>query len=77
MKLPRIRRPRPAADENGAGTESATLSGRRRPSPGTLADTAHVAGLACLDGAAWWLQPVAGLVVLGLVLLLIGWVVDE
>lgn len=43
----------------------------------TVSDMAEVAGLGCLDGAAWWWQPVVGLVVLGLVLLLIGWVVDQ
>ncbi|MFI2184609.1 hypothetical protein [Streptomyces sioyaensis] len=50
---------------------------RPRPSRGVVSDTAELIGLGCLDGAAWWWQPVVGLVVLGLVLLLIGWVVDQ
>lgn len=44
---------------------------RRRSS-----DLVELAGLGCLDGAAWWWLPVVGLVVLGLVLLLVGWVID-
>lgn len=46
--------------------------------PGRVAsDAVDLLGLGCLDAAAWWLYPVAGLVVLGLVLLLIGWVMDR
>lgn len=47
----------------------------RRPGPRTLSDAVEVAGLGCLDGAAWWWQPIVGLVVLGLALLLVGWVI--
>lgn len=43
----------------------------------SLSDVVDLAGLGCLTAAAWWWQPLAGLVVLGLVLLLIGWVVDD
>ncbi|MFC1410502.1 hypothetical protein ACEZCY_14685 [Streptacidiphilus sp. N1-12] len=43
----------------------------------TASDLVDLLGLGCLDAAAWWLYPVAGLVVLGLVLLLIGWVMDR
>jgi len=45
---------------------------RRRAS-----DLVELAGLGCLDGAAWWWQPIVGLVVLGLILLLVGWVIDD
>jgi hypothetical protein len=48
----------------------------RRPRR-TLSDVVDVAGLGCLVGAAWWWQPIVGLVALGLVLLLVGWVVDQ
>lgn len=40
-------------------------------------DLVDVAGLGCLDGAAWWIQPVAGLAVLGVMLLFVGWAVDR
>lgn len=49
----------------------------RRPGPRTLSDAIDVAGLACLDGAAWWWQPHVGLVAIGCTLLLIGWVMDR
>jgi hypothetical protein len=42
-----------------------------------LSDAIDVAGLGCLDTAAWWLHPVAGLIVLGLELLLVGWVIGR
>lgn len=42
-----------------------------------LSDAAELAGLGCLDGAAWWIHPLAGLAVLGGMLLLIGWVMDR
>lgn len=45
---------------------------RRRAS-----DLVQAAGLCCLDGAAWWWHPIVGLVVLGLVLLLVGEVIDD
>jgi hypothetical protein len=45
----------------------------RRP----LSDLVDLAGLGCLDTAAWWLHPVAGMAVLGAFLLLVGWVVDH
>lgn len=44
---------------------------------GPLSDAVEVAGLGCLVGAAWWWLPIVGLVALGLVLLLIGWVVGD
>ena len=49
----------------------------QRIARGSLSDAVDLAGLGCLDTAAWWCHPVAGLVVLGLVLLLIGWVIDR
>lgn len=48
----------------------------RRPRR-VLSDVVEVAGLACLDGAAWWARPIAGLVVLGLMLVFVGWVIDH
>lgn len=51
------------------------LSRLKVPTRG-LSDVVDLLGLGCLDGAAWWLWPVAGLIVLGLALLLIGWVMD-
>ena len=42
-----------------------------------LSDVLDLAGLACVDVAAWWLHPVAGLALAGGVLLLIGWVIDR
>ncbi|MGW1892137.1 hypothetical protein ACWCP6_18035 [Streptomyces sp. NPDC002004] len=48
----------------------------RRPRR-TLTDLMDVTGLGCLVGAAWWWQPLVGLVALGLALLLIGWAVDQ
>lgn len=46
--------------------------------PGRRAsDVVDLAGLGCLVGAAWWWQPIVGLVALGLSLLLVGWVMDR
>lgn len=42
-----------------------------------LSDLVDLAGLGCLDTAAWWIHPVAGMAVAGAVLLLIGWVMDR
>lgn len=42
-----------------------------------LTDVVDVSGLGCLVGAAWWWQPIIGLAALGLVLLFIGWAVDQ
>lgn len=49
----------------------------RRPGRRALSDAVDVAGLGCLDGAAWWWKPIIGLIVLGLALLLVGWVMDR
>lgn len=43
----------------------------------TASDLFDLAGLGCLDGAAWWWQPIVGLVVLGLALFLVGWVIGN
>lgn len=43
----------------------------------TASDIVELAGLGCLVGAAWWWQPLLGLVVLGCALFLIGWVMDR
>lgn len=43
----------------------------------TLTDVMDVTGLGCLVGATWWWQPIVGLAVLGLALLVVGWVVGE
>ncbi|MEV5943656.1 hypothetical protein [Streptomyces sp. NPDC051994] len=48
-----------------------------RPRRGPVSDLVDLAGLGCLDTAAWWLHPVAGMAFLGGVLLLIGWVVGR
>lgn len=46
--------------------------------PARLAtDLVDLLGLGALDGAAWWLHPIAGLAVAGAMLLLIGWVMDR
>ncbi|MGA5819722.1 hypothetical protein ACPC54_17915 [Kitasatospora sp. NPDC094028] len=48
-----------------------------RPRRRLISDLVDLAGLACLDAAAWWLHPVLGLAVAGAVLLLVGWVMDR
>ncbi|NUR03288.1 MAG: hypothetical protein HOY79_44280 [Streptomyces sp.] len=48
-----------------------------RPRRRLLSDVVDVAGLACLDAAAWWLHPIAGLALAGVALLLVGWVIDR
>lgn len=50
---------------------------RFRASRTALSDAVDLAGLGCLVGAAWWWIPIVGLVVMGLALLLIGWVMDQ
>lgn len=62
LRLPKIRLPR---------FRRPPLDRRR------ASDLVQVGGLGCLDGAAWWWQPIVGLVVLGLVLLLVGEVIDD
>lgn len=56
-----------------------TMPKLRKPkAPRRLAsDLVDLAGLGCIDGAAWWIHPVAGLALLGGMLLLIGWVIDR
>lgn len=54
------------------------LKFKRPAAPRRLAtDLVDAAGLGCLDGAAWWLHPIAGLITLGVMLLFVGWVVDR
>lgn len=56
----------------------AKLKLRRLAPPRRLAsDLVDLAGLGCLDGAAWWIHPIAGLAVAGAMLLLVGWAVDR
>jgi hypothetical protein len=51
---------------------------RRPAAPRRLvSDLVDVAGLGCLDGAAWWIHPIAGLITLGGMLLFVGWVIDR
>lgn len=50
---------------------------RARVPRSAAADLFDVGGLGCLVGAAWWWQPVVGLVSLGLALLLTGWVTSD
>lgn len=42
-----------------------------------VSDLVDLAGLACLDTAAWWIHPVAGMAAAGAMLLLIGKVIDQ
>lgn len=42
----------------------------------SASDSFDVAGLGCLVGAAWWWQPIVGLVALGVAFLVAGWVTD-
>lgn len=42
-----------------------------------MSDLVELGGLGCLVGAAWMWQTLAGLVALGLCLILIGWVMDR
>lgn len=43
----------------------------------TLTDVMDVAGIGCLVGAAWWWQPIVGLLALGVALIFVGAVVDR
>jgi hypothetical protein len=43
----------------------------------SVTDAIDLAGLACLDGAAWWFRPIVGLIGLGAALLFVGWAVDR
>ena len=61
MKLPRLPRPK------------LRLKRPRR----TLTDVLDLSGIGCLVGAAWWWEPVIGLVALGVALLFVGWAVGE
>lgn len=62
MKLPRLRMPKIP----------------RPAKPQRIAsDLVEIAGMGCLVTAAWWWLPIAGLIALGLALLLIGWVMDR
>jgi hypothetical protein len=40
-------------------------------------DIVDAAGLGCLVAAAWWWQPIVGLVCLGVALLLAGWALSR
>ncbi|MCH0555807.1 hypothetical protein [Streptomyces sp. MUM 16J] len=42
-----------------------------------LTDITDVAGIGCLVGAAWWWQPILGLIVTGVAIIGIGWAVDR
>lgn len=54
------------------------LRGLRARIPRSVtADAFDVSGLGCLVGAAWWWQPIVGLVSLGLALLIAGWVTSD
>lgn len=48
-----------------------------RVSKDAVASAVQGSGLACLNGAAYWWCPLAGLVVSGLFLCFVGWVMDE
>lgn len=65
-------------DETPKPTWRQRVSGLRARVPrSAAADLFDVGGLGCLVGAAWWWQPVVGLVSLGLALLLTGWVTSD
>ncbi|RCH68713.1 hypothetical protein DT019_08545 [Streptomyces sp. SDr-06] len=54
------------------------LSGLRARIPrSATSDVFDISGLGCLVGAAFWWAPIAGLVTLGLALLLAGWVTSD
>jgi hypothetical protein len=42
-----------------------------------ISDLVEMAGLGCLDGAAWSIHPIAGLITLGVMLLFVGWAVGR
>jgi hypothetical protein len=42
-----------------------------------LSEVADVAGIGCLVGAAWSWNVAAGVALLGVALLVVGWVVDR
>lgn len=50
---------------------------RARIPRSATADACDVSGLGCLVGAAWWWQPIIGLVALGAALLIAGWVTSD
>ena len=50
---------------------------RARIPRSATSDAFDVSGLGCLVGAAFWWAPIAGLVSLGLALLLAGWVTSD
>jgi hypothetical protein len=52
------------------------LSRLKRPRR-TFTDLMDVAGIGCLVGAAWWWQPLVGLVATGVALLAASWAVGE
>lgn len=42
-----------------------------------LSTAVELAGIGCLVTAAWWWIPIAGLIALGVALVLIGWGLDR
>jgi hypothetical protein len=50
---------------------------RERIPRSATSDAFDVSGLGCLVGAAFWWQPIAGLVALGAALLLAGWMTSD
>lgn len=50
---------------------------RSRLGRGHVSDAAELSGFGCLVGAAFWWQPIVGLVALGAVLVLAGMVIDQ
>lgn len=56
---------------------SRTLAHLPRLRRSAISDLVDVTGLGCLVGAAWWWQPIVGLVALGGALLLAGWAIDR
>jgi hypothetical protein len=65
-------------DEKETPTWRKRLRGMRARIPrSATADAFDVSGLGCLVGAAWWWQPIVGLVALGAALLIAGWVTSD
>ncbi len=48
-----------------------------RPGRSRVSDAVEAAGLGCLDAATWCWNPLAGLAVLGGLLLFVGWVIGD
>jgi hypothetical protein len=57
-------------------TREALAQFRKRIPRSFASDSADVAGMGCFVAAAFWWNSIIGLLVLGVALLVIGWVTD-